>query len=293
MNTTTVLPRSLVVLLAAGALLGCVDDDSSMTSLRAYEPILTQVAAFQLNTGDAHDWWVDAGVELDPGGSARISCLGGIARPWGGHAGLSCAGDGFTWEESIAPACPFGSLVAKVGVDGTPICVGMEAMVPAGDGGQLYVAFNDGVSFIDNDGSWSIEVQAYPALESRFVDAWRPNSGDLQDWWNDTGIDVSTGDQLEFDCAQPDLAFPWGGHPGLSCAGDGFTWEESIAPGCSFGALIGKIGEDGEAFCIGDAGTHEVVGDGGRLYLAFNDGVSFVDNSGGWNVDILRTPAPE
>jgi len=58
----------------------------------------------------------------------------------------------------------------------------------------------------------------------------------------------------------------------------------------NFMALVGKIGEDGPVFRVGSSLT-KTANRTGRLYLACNDGVSFEDNSGSWDVVVTVQPS--
>jgi hypothetical protein len=123
-----------------------------------------------------------------------------------------------------------------------------------------------------------------------------PNSGQPQSWWNDTGIDVHQGDEIVIDASNhvgsinPGFGSSFGpeGQVGNE---PNKNWNASLAyrsggTRCWFGSLIGKVGEDGTAFCVGETAT-ETASASGRLYLAFNDGVNFMDNNGSWaNIDV-------
>jgi hypothetical protein len=131
----------------------------------------------------------------------------------------------------------------------------------------------------------------------------RTNTGNPQSWWVDTGVFVSQGDVVGIDATDPgDVIRPWGGHGGFGPKGDETTndWEHALATitgidddldnasgyeNLWFGSLIGKIGRDGEAFYVGNARTL-TANRSGTLFLAFNDGVNFEDNSGYWDVTI-------
>lgn len=128
----------------------------------------------------------------------------------------------------------------------------------------------------------------------------RTNATSPQSWWIDTGIYVKTGNSLTIDASKTTtLIKPWPSHPGFNPSGEvGNTvdrdWSEALAnrtgitPGdtnCWFGSLIGKIGRDGKAFSIGKLRTLNVPVNG-TLFLAFNDGSSFEDNSGIWDVSV-------
>ena len=63
-------------------------------------------------------------------------------------------------------------------------------------------------------------------------------------------------------------------------------WESSIVPNCPAWSLVGIVGNsDGEAICLKSSYSGQAPNDG-ELKLAFNDGVSFDDNIGGWVVRV-------
>jgi D-alanyl-D-alanine carboxypeptidase len=107
------------------------------------------------------------------------------------------------------------------------------------------------------------------------------------EWWQDSGIDVTVGDRISISCSGMNL--PWGGHSGFTCAGAATTyWTEALTNLCTFGSLVGRIGSSGAINCIGNNGPW-APSEAGRLYLAFNDGVSFTDNSGQWLAAVTVT----
>ncbi len=124
------------------------------------------------------------------------------------------------------------------------------------------------------------------------VNGRRPNAGSPQSWWHGTGRDVNQGDTLTFSATG---AINPGFGPSFDPNGQvgneqNKRWDAALAfrsggTRCWFGSLIGKIGTNGTAFCIGANKTMAAPATG-RLYLAFNDGVSFQDNNGSWNVSI-------
>lgn len=129
----------------------------------------------------------------------------------------------------------------------------------------------------------------------------RPNTNPPHSWWNPTAISVNKGDQIAFDATAPsnqNAITPWPGHGGIGPQGDGIEankyWDEALAyrsgeTRCYFGSLIGKVGVDGKAFCIGTSRT-KIAEASGELFLGFNDGVNFHDNGGNWTVNVTVTP---
>jgi hypothetical protein len=108
---------------------------------------------------------VNAGTRL------RFACNSSKILPWPGHVdgGLGCGGDTYTfWPKSMDPLCPFGSLVGKVGMSGASFCVCTNTPTTMPSTGALYLGFNDGESFADNSGTWTVTTtseasQALPA----------------------------------------------------------------------------------------------------------------------------------
>ncbi|NVB42836.1 cellulose binding domain-containing protein [Pseudenhygromyxa sp. WMMC2535] len=105
-------------------------------------------------------------------------------------------------------------------------------------------------------------------------------------WWEDTEIDVAAGQTVSLSCPDDAGEISWTDGAPQTCAGqEGTYWQLSIAPGCPAWSLVAKVGTDGISQCIGTAGSF-VAEEAGRLYLGFNDGDIFSDNSGSWSVDL-------
>jgi hypothetical protein len=112
--------------------------------------------------------------------------------------------------------------------------------------------------------------------------------------WVDTGIDVDDGETLNLKAKGMAITGPLNIYPDAISGPGG---QVTICPdvenptnlvcameGKPFGALIGKIGEDGSSFYIGDALSIE-AGESGRLYLAVNDYYdTYDDNQAGFTV---------
>jgi len=129
----------------------------------------------------------------------------------------------------------------------------------------------------------------------------RSNNGALQSWWVDTGIFLNATQSFSINTSNPGgPILPWGSHPGFGPEGDtsgaNIDWHESLAyrtspsvTGVRFGSLIGKIGRDGTVFPVGQKSGQPktfTASATGTLFLAFNDGVNFQDNTGQWNVTV-------
>lgn len=119
------------------------------------------------NTGDHLDWWFDTGIQVDADSTVSVSCYGaGRIRPWGSGPQFDCTGDLFQppWPKSIANGCRFGSLVGKIGHNGSPVCLGPSGSFTASSSGTLHLGFNDGENFEDNEGFWDILVDVTPPV---------------------------------------------------------------------------------------------------------------------------------
>jgi hypothetical protein len=119
--------------------------------------------------------------------------------------------------------------------------------------------------------------------------------------WQATDIFVQEEDRLRIDVPNPGLPnvnhpkpWPWG----PNCDPDGnrsdgvppFMWEDAIAPNLIVFALVGRIGESGEPFFVGSSFDQSAPASG-HLYLSYNDGVNFNDNSGYWDVLVTVEPS--
>ena len=120
----------------------------------------------------------------------------------------------------------------------------------------------------------------------------------------DSGINVSTGDSLQFS-ATGQASYGYEGSPVNSTPvtnpdGDRFVNRVNIGKKNdtnaiykgSIGALVGRIGANGNYFLIG--GRNQLsMGQSGRLFLCYNDVAgSFNSNTGGYKVSISRISNP-
>lgn len=113
--------------------------------------------------------------------------------------------------------------------------------------------------------------------------------------WVNTEIDAVAGDTYNIKTHGKAITGPLNEYPGAIsgpegqitlCGIDGgyVEGETCVLYGEPFGALIGRIGEFGEPFLIGDAESFEALGDG-DLYLAVNDFTgTYDDNLAGFTV---------
>lgn len=111
--------------------------------------------------------------------------------------------------------------------------------------------------------------------------------------WVNTGIMVYAGYEIELKVNGQAITGPLneypdakGGPEGQSylCTDFGYTEYACALEGAPYGALIGRIGVDGEPFYIGDASSIFPSADG-MLYLIVNDNTMlYGDNNNGFTV---------
>lgn len=104
--------------------------------------------------------------------------------------------------------------------------------------------------------------------------------------WMDTGIDVGTGDTLTI------VAVPARNHPPCDgtaacppyCRPDAVITDGALGNGLT--ALVGRVGNEGGSFSIGEKYDGAVAGSG-RLYIGYNDcWTCWDDNTGAFDVTI-------
>lgn len=152
----------LLPVTCAAALAACTQDTSAPALGRVQqEAVAVRVDGLLPDLPHPHLGWVDTLLDLEAGDHLTVHCVGGLIAPWGIDPVFDCNGAVLSppWSESIAPQCSFGSLVGKIGVHGTPFCLGSAHARSMIEDGRLYLGFNDGVSFEDNVGSWSVHVE--------------------------------------------------------------------------------------------------------------------------------------
>jgi len=106
--------------------------------------------------------------------------------------------------------------------------------------------------------------------------------------WTSTGLTVRKGEVLTFNASgevqlsgdQNDIATPFGSKTGRKAA-------NAPVPNVLAGALIGRIGTNGQPFGIG-SGASVPMPAAGQLFLGVNDD-GLDDNQGEFRVDITRT----
>lgn len=109
--------------------------------------------------------------------------------------------------------------------------------------------------------------------------------------WIDTGIVVGQGDRVDFAVEGTVYLQPGQLEPaGPSGAQSGLRTPTGPLPGQAAGALVGRIGERGQAFGIGGQPSL-MMPESGRLYLGVNDGEPD-DNTGQFTVKLTHHPSP-
>jgi len=109
------------------------------------------------------------------------------------------------------------------------------------------------------------------------------------DAWVDSGVDVVSGDQLSIDATgqvshgASGTLFDPNGNPNPDIRANNVPGLENE----NHAALIGKIGENGEPFFVGETKDFSAVEDGG-LFLGIND-TGLFDNGGQFVVAITKT----
>jgi hypothetical protein len=102
-----------------------------------------------------------------------------------------------------------------------------------------------------------------------------------QQAWTPTGLAVRRGERLTF-TANGQITFPGTASP----QGSSETNQGNPLPAAPTGALIGKIGQNGQPFVIGNSATITAPA-AGQLFVGINDG-HFGDNNGSFQVQIQR-----
>jgi hypothetical protein len=132
-----------------------------------------------------------------------------------------------------------------------------------------------------SSGTSSTDANLAPATGSGIVVSARQG-------WTSTGMTVKRNDTLSFNASGEvqlsgdanDVATPFGSKSGRKAT-------NAPLPGALAGALIGRIGSNGQPFAIGSGVSIKMPGDG-QLFLGVNDD-GFDDNRGEFRVDVGRT----
>jgi len=145
---------------------------------------------------------------------------------------------------------------------------------------------DEGGFVLDHDRDWTAVVRATGPVQYYLAVP-------AKDPWFTTGLNLEPDDTILIQASgeagySPDL------HSRVGPEGDPDNFDDqALMPSAPVGALIGRIGQDGEPFLVGRE-LRLTVESGGILFLSMNDraGVAgFHDNEGRWSVYIQR-PAP-
>lgn len=213
--------------------------------------------------------WSDTGIDLERGEMFSVLASGTI------DFGPATTGpEGFGPDDhdeyNVVPCRDHAGLVGRVGQDGEPFFVGAEAVSVATSAGRLYLGVNDSDTG-NNSGAYAIR------LSTRLAHVVTGQSGvtiPATVAWTDSGVDVAGGDMLvitasgmiDDSTATPETTWGPGGKP------NSFNSGASIIGCAQHVALLGKIGETGGLFVIGE--SHAAPAPvSGRLFLGLNDKV--------------------
>ncbi len=111
--------------------------------------------------------WADSGFVLQTGQQVTITANGqAITAPINIFSSGAVSGPNGQWSicpnYDGAPSCamdnaPYGALVGKIGIDGTPFLIGSDSTITAGSSGDLYLAVNDLLPYYaDNFGNFIV-----------------------------------------------------------------------------------------------------------------------------------------
>ncbi len=193
---------------------------------------------------------------------------------------------------------PSGSLIGKIGENGDPFGVGEFVIFadggqnPLTETGELYLRVNDANSNLgDNDGTFVVWIIPLLSVDQYIVET-------DQDWQN-TGSNILANEPLALraigylnnNSDANNRRFNYYGPTGNINAGGGSNLPLETSPS---GSLIGKIGENGDPFGVGEFvifadGGQNPLTETGELYLRVNDANSNLsDNEGKFFIWIMK-----
>lgn len=205
----------------------------------------------------------------------------------GSQGALNHLGYGYVTEDF-----PIGALVGKVGEDGEIFGVGSFSKRTLSDSGNIYLTVNDALNgFGDNSGSLAVQmIKSTTIDESLYIvdctTSWQNTNFSIKP--NETVIFIAKGAYSDGTGGFTSLT-SWstpdgrGSQGALNHQGNGFVTEDF-----PIGALIGKVGEDGEIFGVGSF-SRKTLSESGNIYLTVNDALDgFGDNSGSLAVQMIK-----
>jgi hypothetical protein len=254
------------------------------------------------------DDWTPTGYTRNSG-EDMIICSKGEIRAWSIALAAECwrlitpSGIGrsnFTSTSVPCTNCPVLSLIGKIGINGTPFYVGDRCVLQASASnltGELFLRINDG-TLNDNTGIWEVSISnncidladnfALPIYSPGIVQV------DASQDWIATGISKNTGDEIIF-CGKGEIR-AWTSTLTecwrlVTPAGLGrINYVSATFPctNCPILSLIGKVGQNGTPFYIGDRAVLQADnGLIGEIFLRVND-LSIDDNTGEFSVAITK-----
>ena len=116
--------------------------------------------------------------------------------------------------------------------------------------------------------------------------------------WVDSGVDVAEGVPLSLAASGTAITANLDEYPAASSGPDGQGWNlgcgqyEGAPPPCAldgapYGALVARIGADGDPFLVGSSLAFTPVASG-DLYLAVNDNLDFYSDNAGYYVIVVQ-----
>lgn len=103
--------------------------------------------------------------------------------------------------------------------------------------------------------------------------------------WRDTGIDVSKDTTIEVEASGTVYVYPGTGYPSTP---DGYTGFQPPQGQPKAGALIARLGRNGDIFTLGAKGKHKANGNG-RLYVRIQQGPWMTESTGSYEVKLKTT----
>ena len=103
--------------------------------------------------------------------------------------------------------------------------------------------------------------------------------------WRDTGIDVSKDTIIEVEASGTVYIYPGTSYPSTP---DGYKGYQPPMGQPLSGALIARVGKNGNIFTLGAKGKHK-AGDNGRLYVRIQHGPWMTESTGSYDVKIKTT----
>ncbi len=119
--------------------------------------------------------------------------------------------------------------------------------------------------------AFTLEAAKYAALDTSI--------------WRDTGIDVSKDTIIEVEASGTVYIYPGTSYPSTP---DGYKGYQPPMGQPLSGALIARIGKNGDIFTLGSKGKHKANGNG-RLYVRIQHGPWMTESTGSYEVKIKTT----